>query len=63
MVTLRCKKSGYEVEGELVKKTSDCYVLRVPGGMKLYRIDEWEVVKNETMGSAEGTRGEPKEGV
>lgn len=46
MITvLRCKKSGYEVEGELITKTVDCFVLRVRGGMKLFRMDEWEEMK------------------
>lgn len=51
MVTLRCKKSGYEVNGENLIKTDDHYIIEIYGVTQMFRIDEWEVVKNETIRS------------
>lgn len=62
MVTLRCKESGYEVTGKHEQTTTDHFVLEMENAsgngkhIEMFRIDEWEVVKNETMGSIEGTR-------
>lgn len=54
MVTLRCKESGYRVTGENLIKTDDHYIVEILGVTQMFRIDEWEVVKNETVGSIEG---------
>lgn len=43
MVTLRCRKSGFEVEGVYVATTTDHYILEINGVTQVFRLDEWEV--------------------
>lgn len=45
MVTLRCKESGYEVNGLFVAATTDHYILEINGVTQMFRLNEWEEIK------------------
>jgi len=56
IVTVRDKESGMEIQGEHIR-TSKYYVfLNIDGRTQCFAKNEWEVVKDETMGSIESAR-------
>lgn len=63
MVTVRDKKSGMEIQGEHIR-TSKYYVfLNIDGRTQCFAKNEWEVVRNEIVGSIESVGRESEEEV
>ena len=56
MVTVRDKQSGMEIQGEHIRTSKGYVFLNIDGRTQCFAKNEWEVVKNETVGSIEGTR-------
>ncbi len=46
MITLRCRETGYKVTGQNLIKTEDHYIMEIQGVTQMFRVDEWEEVRD-----------------
>ena len=46
MITLVCKDSGFKVKGLFIATTMDHYILEINGITQMFRIGEWEEVRD-----------------
>lgn len=47
MITLKDRLSGFKVIGEHVTTTTDHFVLEINGVTQMFRIGEWEEVRDD----------------
>jgi len=46
MITLKCIRSDYKQTGIFIAKTDDHYILEINGITQMFKIDEWEEVRD-----------------
>lgn len=49
MITLKCIQSGYKQTGIFVAKTDDHYILEINGITQMFKVCEWEELRDEEI--------------